>query len=76
MSDERDDRMPQAVESAHRLAMLALQSERYSNDYEYRDAVDAVLSWSLPAWTAQCQAPNDQAQRPVLGGKDNRENVQ
>ena len=47
------------VESAHRLAMLALQSKRYSDDHEYRDAVDAVLSWSLPAWTAQCQAPND-----------------
>jgi hypothetical protein len=38
------------VESAHRLAMLALQSKRYSDDHEYRDAVDAVLSWSLPAW--------------------------
>jgi hypothetical protein len=49
--------LEKSVESAHWLAMLALQSERYSADHEYRNAVDAVLSWSLPAWTAQCQAP-------------------
>jgi hypothetical protein len=32
--------------SAHTLAMLALQSERYENDPDYRDAVNHVLSWS------------------------------
>lgn len=37
---ERDD--------AHRLAMLALQSERYASDADYRGAVDAVLAAGHP----------------------------
>jgi hypothetical protein len=62
------------VESAHRLAMLALQSDRYSADSEYRNAVDAVLSWSLPAWTAQCQAPNDElCHAALLASKQTKE---
>lgn len=30
--------------TAKELAMMALQSERYSTDYDYRQAVDAVLA--------------------------------
>ena len=29
----------------HKLAMMGLQSPRYTKDAEYRDAVDAVLAW-------------------------------
>jgi len=35
------------IDTAHRLAMLALQSNRYTDDPEYRDAVDDVLGWSF-----------------------------
>ena len=34
-----------ACEAAGRLAMLALQSQRYENDAEYRCATDAVLEY-------------------------------
>jgi hypothetical protein len=33
---------------AHRLTMLALQSNRYADDVEYKDAVDDVLLFSFP----------------------------
>lgn len=36
------------VESAHRLAMLALQSARYAEDSEFAEAVDNVIAWSAP----------------------------
>lgn len=35
-------------QQAHVLAMLGLQSDRYVQDAEYRDAVDNILSWSFP----------------------------
>lgn len=34
--------------AAHRLAMLALQSDRYAQDAEYREATDDVLAFSFP----------------------------
>lgn len=34
------------AESAYRLAMMGLQSDRYLGDPSYRDAVDDVLAWS------------------------------
>lgn len=42
------DRLARNVPTAHRLAMLALQSDRYAQDAEYRDAVDDVLAFSFP----------------------------
>lgn len=37
----------QAIQrTSHALAMLALQSERYRTDPDYRDAVDNVLAWT------------------------------
>ena len=35
-------------ENAHALAMQALQSERYQQDPDYRDAVDNVLAHTMP----------------------------
>lgn len=40
--------MPDLKRAAHVLAMLALQSNRYRDDPEYRDAVDNVLAHTLP----------------------------
>lgn len=36
------------TESAYRLAMMSLQSDRYQTDPDFRDATDAVLAWSAP----------------------------
>jgi hypothetical protein len=44
------ERLTRERESAHSLAMLSLQSGRYRDDPEYRDAVDDVLLWSKPDW--------------------------
>lgn len=43
--------------AAHALAMLALQSERYGNDPDYRDATDNVLAWTMSA--AESAAPGE-----------------
>jgi len=40
-------------EAAHALAMLALQSERYREDPDYRDAVDDLLASISPDWRAK-----------------------
>lgn len=36
------------AESAYKLAMMCLQSERYGNDMDYRDATDSVIAWAAP----------------------------
>lgn len=42
------ERFEEAREQSHRLAMLVLQSDRYVQDAEYREAADAILTWSFP----------------------------
>lgn len=42
------ERFEEAREQSHRLAMLALQSDRYVQDAEYREATDGLLAWSFP----------------------------
>lgn len=34
--------------AAYELAMLGLQSDRYANDPDYKDAVDTVLYMTMP----------------------------
>lgn len=41
------------TKKAHRLAMLALQSDRYVQDAEYREATDAVLAFSFPGYSPE-----------------------
>jgi hypothetical protein len=41
-----EQRTRMQAESAHWLAMLALQSARYRTDDEYRYATDNVLAWT------------------------------
>lgn len=36
------------AESAYKLAMMCLQSERYGTDMDYRDATDTVIAWAAP----------------------------
>jgi hypothetical protein len=39
--------VPDMIDAAHRLAAMALQSNRYITDADYRDAVDDLLSFTL-----------------------------
>ena len=40
---------PAILDAAYRLAMLGLQSDRYTEDMDYRDAIDAILAILPPA---------------------------
>lgn len=50
-------------DSAYQLAMLALQSDRYREDPDYRDTTDNVLAWANPYLpTAPTTEPNSVTQ--------------
>lgn len=49
-------------DSAYQLAMLALQSDRYRDDPDYRDATDNVLAWASPYLPNKPTEPNSVTQ--------------
>lgn len=53
------DTIRERTRASHSLAMLALQSDRYVQDAEYREATDAVLVFSFPTQGWRQNARND-----------------
>ena len=60
--------VPDMIDAAHRLAAMALQSDRYVTDTDYKDAVDDLLSFTLERHNGKTPTPTPTIAVFVEGG--------